>query len=141
MPGDITTLSSIENWSRHFLNIVTETEYEVDRKYFVSEKIYKPILGMRPFLVYAPGGASAWLTSKGFETYCGDFTDISDLDLTQPDNIAPFLSELCQQPLQYLRYKLINLGQKIMHNREHFYQYVNSQQQKIEKELYDIRNF
>lgn len=137
MPGDITTLSTIENWSSHFLNIVTETEYEVDRKYFVSEKIYKPILGLRPFLVYAPGGASNWLVSRGFEIFCNDFTDISDLDLSEPNNIAPFLSILCQQPVQYLQHKIINLKHKIMHNRENFYQYVNQQKQKIKKELYD----
>jgi hypothetical protein len=136
MPGDITTLGSIENWNRHFLNIVTETVYDVDREYFVSEKIYKPILGLRPFLVYAPSGASTWLTSCGFETYCNDFTDITDLDLTVPENITPFLSQLCDQPICYLQKKLLDLNQKILYNKQQFYHYVDKELYRIKKELY-----
>ena len=136
MPGDITTLGNIENWSRHFLNIVTETIYDVDRENFVSEKIYKPILGHRPFLVYAPNGATDWLTSRGFETYCNDFTDISDLDLTMPINIVPFLSQLCDQPIHYFQKKLLDLNQKIMYNKQQFYHHVDKELYRIKKELY-----
>jgi hypothetical protein len=136
MPGDITSLGNIENWSRHFLNIVTETIYDVDREHFVSEKIYKPILGHRPFLVYAPNGATNWLTSRGFETYCNDFKDISDLDLTVPANIAPFLSQLCDQPIHYLQKKLLDLNQKILYNKQQFYRHVDKELNRIKKELY-----
>jgi hypothetical protein len=136
MPGDITTLGSIKNWRRHFLNIVTETIYDVDKEHFVSEKIYKPILGHRPFLVYAPSGATHWLTSRGFETYCDDFKDISDLDLTVPENIAPFLFQLCNQPICYLQKKLLDLNQKILYNKQQFYRHVDKELYRIKKELY-----
>jgi hypothetical protein len=122
--NDIMSLGHPDNWTRHFLNIVTETQFDIQQTYFVSEKIYKPIVGFRPFLVYAADGAVEWLTERGFEPYTRDFTDITDLDLKQPENLAPFLVTLCQQPLTYWRSKYLALKEKIMYNNENFYNYI-----------------
>ena len=131
--NDICSLGSVKSWQRCFLNIVTETVYSINQHYFVSEKIYKPILGMRPFLVYDVDGAHKWLSSRGFLTYQNDFQDISDLDLLNPINIAPFLGVLCGQPNSYFQHKLVDLNQKIMYNRTQFYKYVNDQKLIIQK--------
>jgi hypothetical protein len=133
IPNDISTLGDIDNWSRHFLNIVTETVFDINQTNFVSEKIYKPILGMRPFLVYDTDGATKWLTQRGFHTYVDDFKDICDLDLDLPDNIAPFLSVLCEQPDSYWEKKLLDLEEKIQYNKQQFYRYVNRQKSIIQK--------
>lgn len=133
IPNDITTLGSIHNWQRHFLNVVTETVYGINQNHFVSEKIYKPILGMRPFLVYDTDSASKWLGDRGFETYTTDFSDITDLDLTIADNIAPFLVVLSEQQPVYWRKKLIDLNQKIIYNKQNFYKYVDKQKTQIDK--------
>lgn len=131
--NDITSLGNIENWKKYFLNIVTETVYGVNNTYFVSEKIFKPILGLRPFLVYDTDGATKWLTDRGFKPYVNDFKDISDLDLSDPSNIAPFLSVLCNQSRSYWQRKLVDLNPKIMYNRQQFYKYVDDQSNKINK--------
>lgn len=131
--NDISSLGSTLNWQRCFLNIVTETVYDVETEYFVSEKIYKPIIGCRPFLVYAPGGAQTWLNSRGFETFCNDFGDISDLDLSQPNNLPKFVQTLCQQPRSYWTAKYLALKDKILYNKNHFQTYINQQTQIIEK--------
>lgn len=133
IPNDISTLGDINNWKRHFLNIVTETVFDINQTNFVSEKIYKPILGLRPFLVYDTDGATKWLTQRGFHTYTNDFKDICDLDLDLPDNIAPFLSVLCEQPRSYWQKKLVDLNQKIMYNKQQFYRYVDRQKFIIDK--------
>ena len=133
IPNDITSLGCMSSWQRSFLNIVTETVYGINANHFVSEKIFKPILGLRPFLVYDTDGAHFWLTHRGFEDYTRDFGDISDLDLRNPDNIAPFLVELCQQPRSYWKKKLVDLNQKIMYNRQQYYKYVDKQYHLIQK--------
>ena len=122
--NDIMSLGYPGNWQRCFLNVVTETQFDIQKTYFVSEKIYKPILGYRPFLVYASDGAVSWLTERGFENYTKDFRDISDLDLTSPENIAPFLATLCYQPRQYWQAKFVALKDKIVYNNNNFYKYV-----------------
>lgn len=127
--NDIMSLGHPANWQRHFLNIVTETQFDIKQTYFVSEKIYKPIIGMRPFLVYASDGAVAWLTERGFELYINDFNDITDLDLGNPENIASFLVSLSNQGSTYWQAKYLALKDKIMYNKTHFAEYV--QQQKL----------
>lgn len=129
--NDIMTLGHPENWRRCFLNIVTETQFNLRRVHFVSEKIYKPIMGMRPFLVYARTGAVPWLTARGFEPYVTDFQDLTDLDLSSPYNIVPFLSVLSDQPISYLHSKMLALREKIKYNRSQFDKYVAQTQEKI----------
>jgi len=129
--NDITSLGDLSNWRRHFLNVVTETVFEVDAKYFVSEKIFKPMLGHRPFLVYAAGGAEQWLAQQGFESYLDDFRDIADLDLRQPDNIVPFLNILCAQGSAYWNQKYLDLLPKIQYNLQRFNEFVVEQRQRI----------
>lgn len=129
--NDIVSLGDLDNWRRHFLNIVTETVFDVDAKYFVSEKIFKPMLGARPFLVYARGGAQQWLHDQGFESYVEDFQDISDLDLSNADNIVPFLTMLCDQGLRYWQHKYLDLMPKIQYNLARFHAFVAEQRQHI----------
>lgn len=131
--NDIMSLGYPGNWQRCFLNVVTETQFDIKKSYFVSEKIYKPILGYRPFLVYATDGATAWLTERGFENYTQDFQDISDLDLSRPENLAPFLATLCYQPRHYWQSKFVALRDKIMYNNNNFYKYVASINNQISK--------
>lgn len=133
IPNDIVSLGHMQNWQRHFLNIVTETCYDINHTGFVSEKIYKPIVGCKPFLVYDPDGGTRWLHDRGFESYVTDFEDISDLDLTVPYNIPKFLAVLCEQTAQYWQAKYLALQEKILYNQQHFADYAKSQRELIEK--------
>ena len=129
--NDIASLGDPLLWQRHFLNVVTETIFETGSKRFVSEKIYKPIVGQRPFLVYSDDGAVAWLQEHGFEPYVNDFADITDLNLADPNNISDFLVTLAQQSTQYLQSKFVALKPKLVYNKHNFSQYVSSIQSKI----------
>lgn len=135
LPNDIASLGLLSNWQSHFLNVVTETVYNITQNHFVSEKIFKPIVGLRPFLVYDTDGAVKWLTERGFETYVNEFSDISDLNLLDPNNIAPFLKTLCEQSESYLRSKFVALMPKLLYNRNQFVTYVAQQKQIINRGL------
>ena len=133
VPNDIVSLGHQGNWQRHLLNVVTETFYDINRTGFVSEKIYKPIVGCRPFLVYDPDGGTRWLRDRGFEPYTQDFQDISDLNLEEPHNLPKFLSVLCNQTPAYWQKKFVDLQEKILYNKTHFADYVKQQQSIVEK--------
>lgn len=133
IPNDIVSLGSVHNWNRCFLNVVTETTWAIDDSWFVSEKIFKPIAGHRPFLVYDPTGASGWLSYHGFQDYTRDFSDLTDLDLSVAENIVPFLKILCQQPATYLRSKFVDLSEKISYNAERLRVLIMEQKTKITK--------
>lgn len=136
IPNDISSLGMIENWQSCFLNVITETVYGLDQHYFVSEKIYKPILGLRPFLVYDVNGGTKWLTDRGFETYVNDFADITDLNLSNGDNIPAFLKILCSQPKSYWQHKFLALNDKLLFNRYHFKDYVDAQRNKLSQKIF-----
>jgi hypothetical protein len=131
--NDIMSLGHPDHWRRIFLNIVTETQFDIQHTGFVSEKIYKPILGMRPFLVYARDGAIAWLTQRGFEPYVHDFQDITDLDLSSYHNTVPFLQILCAQPPAYWQKRMVDLRPKLLYNRNRFDRYTQEIKDKIHK--------
>lgn len=118
--NDIMSLGPIQIWDRCFLNVVTETVFDVDSQWFVSEKIYKPVVGLRPFLVYAPGGARIWLQHIGIEPYLRDFADITDFDLGDPENLAQFLVILSTKDSRYFHFKYQQLKEKIYHNKRMF---------------------
>jgi len=125
--NDIVSLGNINHWQRHFINIVTETIWDIEPSNFLSEKTFKPILGLRPFLIYAPNGGVDCLTHRGFEPYVNDFKDISDLDLTQPWAISNFLDILCDQDSAYWKMKFVQLREKLLFNQQQFKDYVSQQ--------------
>lgn len=128
--NDIVSLGNINNWQRHLVNIITETIWDIEPSNFVSEKTFKPILGLRPFLIYAPNGGVECLRSRGFEPYVDDFKDITDANIREPYNIPVFLTELCKQPTNYLQMKFLQLQEKLLYNQNRFNIYVREQYQK-----------
>ena len=54
-------------WCKHFLNVVTETVIHSD--VFVSEKTYKPILGLRPFVILGDDRIYDILHDYGIDTF------------------------------------------------------------------------
>lgn len=131
--NDIMTLGHPDNWRRHFLNVVTETLYDVSTDLFLTEKTHKPIMGLRPFLIYATDGGQRCLDAHGFQSYIKDFSDITDLDLGQPDNMVPFLRCLTAQDSSYWRHKLVALREKILYNRDQFDRHVAFQRNRISR--------
>lgn len=127
--NDVASLGNLDRWQRHLVNIVTETVWDTEASNFVSEKTFKPVLGLRPFLMYAANGGIQCLTSRGFEPYVSDFDDITDLDLALPHNIPLFLSVLCHQSPSYWRHKFIALKPKLLHNLDQFNTHVRQQLQ------------
>jgi hypothetical protein len=118
--NDVASLGNVDRWQQHFLNIVTETLWDCEPSDFLSEKTFKPVLGLRPFLIYAPNGAIQCLKNRGFESFVDDFSDITDADLTQPYNLPVLLQELCQQPKTYWQMKFVELREKLVYNQQQF---------------------
>lgn len=131
--NDILSLGHPLNWKRHLLNIVTETVFDVDAVGFVSEKIYKPILGRRPFWIYAPNGAQTWLRSRGMVTYVDDFRDVTNHDPSDPAQLTLALADVVAAGPAYWRSKLVALQPKIMYNLTQYQIYITDQKHKINR--------
>lgn len=72
VPNDLMSLGNMDVWQSSALCIVPETIYghnSVDGFPFLTEKIFKPIVGMKPFVVLGPNGANDYLEEHGFKTF------------------------------------------------------------------------
>lgn len=65
--NDIFSLGSLEVWNSCFLNVVTETSVSDTR--WTSEKVFKPMIGMRPFFYYGNPAVLLKLKSLGFDIF------------------------------------------------------------------------
>lgn len=69
IPNDLVTLGRLDIWQQHFLNVVSETEFNDWDPTFVTEKTWKPIIGLRPFVIHGQRGIYNWLRNNGFQTF------------------------------------------------------------------------
>lgn len=118
IPNDIYSLGNIDIWNKSFLNIVSETIQSVDSPNpFLSEKTFKPIIGMRPFIVYGNMNTSKLLQSKGFETFDDDFGFTPKPSYHESAlEISRVLDDIDNVELLYQK-----LLPKITHNYENFH--------------------
>lgn len=129
--NDTMTFGDIDVWNSSFINIITETEFNSVERCFYSEKTWKPMIGMRPFLHYASNNVNAELNEFGFETFENCFTDICDLDLSTYKNIAVFCKILADQDPLYFIKKYNELKPKLEHNYTNFFKFADAQYKKI----------
>ena len=127
IPNDIYSLGRLDVWNSSFLNIVSETQYEYSSNVFISEKIYKPILGLRPFIINGSPNIYKWL--KEFEFDCfEDIFPVSELASNDSDGfkfknhqiICNVVKELCNANLEEL-YK--SLLPRLIQNQRLFYEH------------------
>jgi len=114
--NDIWTLGNREIWNRSFLNIISETPQRSYHPPFLSEKSFKPIIGMRPFLSYGHREIDTRLKSLGFATFEEDFgyvpTDSHHDNAVQIRDIIKRLGDVDKL------YR--DLMPKILHNKNQF---------------------
>ena len=110
-------------WQRSFLHVVNETVF-YDRKLHLTEKIFKPIVSLRPFVLVAAPGNLEYLRSYGFKTF-SEWIDES-YDLEQDDDlrlemIANEIAKLCALPLSALTEMHEEMMAVLHHNKNHFF--------------------
>lgn len=77
-PEDATTLGNLDIWNSCYLNIISETTNE--DPYQITEKTYKPIIGLRPFILNGHSNVYNVLQKLGFYTTKDFFDDFSLCD-------------------------------------------------------------
>lgn len=120
IPNDIYTLGDIATWQDSFLNIVTETVFD-SNEFFVSEKTWKPIIGLRPFFVYGQPQLREYLRKHGFDLF-EDLIDYSGC-VTEQDYAERAVDTVKKiYPAAYPQ-----LLTRLKDNRQKFYYYVYNQ--------------
>lgn len=90
-----------------YINIVTETYFFSNIRH-ITEKTYKPIAFMQPFIIFAAPGTLAYLRSLGFKTF-GQFWDESYDDITDHEVRFMTIMELIERISNWTEVKLVEL--------------------------------
>lgn len=121
VPNDIRTLGNHQIWQDSFINVVTET---VTHGNFLSEKIWKPIIGKRPFMLVGPPGGLQQLRDWGFKTFNGFWDENYQLgkEDAQVDAIVKFLVEMADYESVTLKLLYHEMASILDHNHKHFFE-------------------
>ena len=126
----------VELFQDSFLHVVTETIF-YSKKLHLTEKIFRPIVMCRPFVLAGAVGNLAYLKRYGFQTFDRWWDESYDLE-TDPakrlEKITAVIDQLCKLSITELQDMYQEMLPVIRHNQEHFY---NGFKKHIVNELLD----
>lgn len=106
-----------------FFHVVNETIF-YDKKLHLTEKIFQPIVVMRPFILVGAPGNLAYLKTYGFKTF-SDWIDESYDTIADPrdrlDAITNILTDLAGRSKSYLDSMWQDMRPVLEHNKRHFF--------------------
>ncbi len=132
IPHDISSLGRPEYWQNHFLNIISETDFEDHLWTFITEKTWKPILGLRPFVINGQLAIYKWLRKNGFRTFNNywphiniETCNIDDIHL----NICKVIEFLKTQDRKQM---YLDMLPDLRYNKQRFNEFAVEQKHKME---------
>lgn len=125
------SLGDISIWKNCFLNVISET-LPISSNHFISEKTYKPIIGMRPFVLNGDPRILTYLSDLGFHTfeeYWPDihFRDCSNMDEVT-DSVISVIHRIANMSPATIYEMYTEMLPKLRHNRERFFQHAREQE-------------
>jgi hypothetical protein len=136
IPHDIHSLGNMQIWQQHFLNVVGETEFLPWDNMFISEKTWKPILGLRPFVINGQTKVYQYLRDQGFCTFNHywphiELENINELEVHNSiTQVIKYLTALGKDRLKDLYTDMLP---DLLHNQRHFAEFSQTQRQRINK--------
>lgn len=131
--NDIVSLGDPRHWRSHFVTVVTESCHHTD--IFFSEKIFKPIIGMRPFLALGDTNLYSKLRDFGFDTFDDLFPNVGLHETNwehRANNLMKDLREICHTPITDLDGVYDSIYTRLEHNRENMISLIAKNKQWIQ---------
>lgn len=135
IPHDIHSLGNMDLWCNHFLTIAGETEFLPWDPMFITEKTWKPIIGMRPFVINGQTKIYSYLRDQGFRTFEQYWPQVKMEDIAEyqvHDSIVAVIKYLSSKTSQELTEIYNTMLSDLIHNRVRFFQFVEEQKHKID---------
>ena len=126
-PEDICSLGDLAKWRDSYLIVVSETDH--DDPYQLSEKTWKPIFGMRPFLINGRREVYKVLEKLGLYT-AKDFFKDSTLDCHY-ESVAKQIQVLYEKTPEELYRLWEDQYEMLLYNRRRMFEIANCDPEKI----------
>lgn len=110
-------------WQRSLLHVVNETVF-YQPKLHLTEKVFKPIVAQRPFILVAAPGNLRYLRSYGFQTF-GSWIDEGYDDIQDPDErldaVADEVTRFATMSMPELNEIHRDMQSILTFNKQHFF--------------------
>jgi hypothetical protein len=104
-----------------WINIVTEAYSQVEHNLFITEKTFKPMLQLQPFMLIGNKGSLSYLRDCGYKTFDSLWSERYDqLDTVQErtDAVIRNLNAWCMLSQQDKQNKIKSVFDDLLHNQE-----------------------
>lgn len=121
--GSLSASLNFDDAVSALFHIVTETVY-FEPKLHLTEKIFKPIVAKRPFILVGAPGNLAYLKSYGFKTFdswIDESYDHEENHYVRIEKITAEISRLCAIDPELLKQMYIEMQEVLEYNFNHFY--------------------
>jgi hypothetical protein len=138
--GFVTDNNKKEWYADTYFHITSETSFygPIENGPFFSEKTFRPIINLQPFIFVGDYGSLRHLQSLGFKTFSPFIDESYDLETDYLKRMQMIESEilklnaLSQQELHNLYYSMTDI---LIHNRTHFESFKDTNPYKIAYEF------
>jgi hypothetical protein len=132
IPNDLVTLGRLDIWQQHFLNVVSETEFNDWDPMFVTEKTWKPIIGLRPFVIHGQRSISSWLRKNGFRTFDHYWSHVPlETSDDQHGSVMAVIDFLCNKTSSELCSMYQDMLPDLLHNKKRYFEFAAEQEYKM----------
>jgi hypothetical protein len=132
----IYSIGNLQNWNKSLIHIVSESEPINCNTMFITEKTWRPILGLRPFVIYGDSRIYDYLKDNQFDTF-DDLFPVQQLrkavDMEAMSNIVvEILQHYSKLDPQQLKKIYVDLLPRLRANKKQFEIFATKQQHKID---------
>lgn len=133
IPNDLVTVGNLDIWNQCFLYISSETVFNHWEPVFVNERIWKPMIGLRPYIVQGNPKTYGWLEKNGFKTFNKYWPHI-DLEhsvdvLNDHVSVLKFLANKSMDDKMSMYQDMLP---DLIYNKQRFYEFSKEQKHKME---------
>ena len=132
IPNDLVTVGGLDIWTTCFLYISSETCFNHWEPVFVNERIWKPMIGLRPYIIQGNPKTYKWLEKNGFKTFNRYWSHV-DLEcsidvLNDHIKVLKFLESKSKED----KMSKGRDSPDLIYNKQRFYEFSKEQKHKME---------
>ena len=135
-PMQYYSLDKLDTWQTTFLYINSCTVFDPDRDLFCQQDVFKPLIGMRPFLLNGNTKTYRWLRLQGFKTFNHYWQHIDVENGPVHDTIIDVIKFLAAKPNTELIDMFNEMLPDLQHNNQRFWEYAKEQKRLITHDLF-----
>jgi hypothetical protein len=133
IPNDLVTIGGLDVWNKCFLYISSDCVFDHWKPVFVNEPVWKPMIGLRPYIVLGNPKTYGWLEKNGFRTfhrYWPQVDLVHSIDVIN-DHIK-LLKFLGSKSKEHKMSMYQDMLPDLIYNKQRFYEFSREQKHKME---------